>query len=297
MLDGASEFADYLLLERGLTQHTREAYRNDLTLFCSFLEEAGVSEWQQVTRAHILDFLGAERKRKMAEKSIARELSAIKAFFRFLTLDHRIPGDITAVMESPHLWRRVPEVLTQEEVRRLLAVYDGDEPAQLRNRAILELLYSSGLRATEICDLHLTGVDMHECMLRVIGKGRKERLVPFGKAAVAALQRYLSQGRKALDRTGKAPQLFLNLRTGAPMLRNQVWALVEKAGVAAGLSKRIHPHMLRHSFASHLLANGADLRVIQELLGHASVDTTQIYTSTDLGHIAQVFKRFHPRAE
>lgn len=296
-LDGAAAFADYLLLERGLAKHTLEAYRNDLALFTAYLEKGGVTEWSQVTRDHIHDFLGAEKTRGMAEKSVARELVSIKAFFRFLTLEHRIPGDITAVMESPHLWRRVPDVIGPEDIAKMLAVFDGDDPISLRNRAILELLYASGLRASELCDLRTSGVDMKECMLRVVGKGSKERLVPFGRSAAEALARYAADGRPALDRTGKSPYFFLNAKQGRQLGRRQIALIVEQAGLAAGLPQHIHPHMLRHSFASHLLSNGADLRVIQELLGHASVDTTQIYTSTDLQHLAQTFKKFHPRAE
>ena len=296
-LDGVAAFADYLLLERALAKRTLEAYRNDLALFTAYLEKRGVTQWRQVTREHIRDFLGAEKARGMAEKSVARELVSIKAFFRFLTLEHRIPGDITAVMESPHLWRRVPDVISPEDIAKMLAVFDGDDPLSLRNRAILELLYASGLRASEICDLRTSGVDMKECMLRVVGKGSKERLVPFGRSASASLARYVAEGRPALDRTGKSPFFFLNARQGRRIGRRQIESIVVDAGLAAGLSQRIHPHMLRHSFASHLLSNGADLRVIQELLGHASVDTTQIYTSTDMQHLAQTFKKFHPRAE
>ncbi len=295
MLPHLREFLDYLTLERGLARHTVEGYQWDLTLFGEFLDERGVDAITAVTREHIRDFLAAEKDRGLAEKSVARHLVALKAFFRFLALEHLLPNDITEVMVTPKVWRTVPQCLSLDEVDAILAAYRDSDPVSLRNRAIIELLYASGLRASECADLRVVNLNLKEGLLRVVGKGSKERVVPFGIPASNAIAAYLANGRPQLDQTGKSPLLFLN-QHGRQMNRRALWAVVEQAGVIAGLNTRIHPHLLRHSFATHLLAHGADLRVIQELLGHASINTTQIYTHADTSRIAETFRKFHPRA-
>lgn len=295
MLPHLREFIDYITLERGLAKRTVEAYRWDLELFGKFLEEREVTDLSQVTRELIREFLAEEQERGLAEKTIARHLVGIKAFFKFLAVDHLLAGDITEIMNSPKLWRKVPETLSEAECRAVIEVYSSPEPVSLRNRAIMELLYASGLRASECCDLRTVNVNLQEGLLRVVGKGSKERVVPFGHAAAKAMGEYLRNGRPELDAAGKAPFFFLN-QHGRRLNIKQVWLIAAEAGTMAGVAKHVHPHLLRHSFATHLLANGADLRVIQDLLGHASINTTQIYTHADTSKIAEAFRKFHPRA-
>jgi integrase/recombinase XerD len=296
MLEHLQDFIEYLTLERGLARLTCDAYRTDLAAFDEFLtEQKRPHTVADLTREDLRAFLDAERTAGRAEKTVARRLVSLKAFFRYLAVDHILPADLTEPMVSPKVWQRVPECLTEEETRALMEVYAGDDPESLRNRAILEVLYASGLRVSECCDLKVTGANLQEGLLRVIGKGSKERVVPCGKAAVDAIARYLEKGRAALDTTAKAPFLFLNKR-GARMGRKTVWDIVEHAGHAAGLKKRIHPHLLRHSFATHLLAHGADLRAIQEMLGHESITTTELYTHLDREYLRDTIMRFHPRS-
>lgn len=294
------EFLEYLLLERGLARKTVDAYRNDLVIFGEFLEKNSISDVKEITRDSIREFLAVEQQRGMAPKSLARELVAIKAFFRFLAVTHVREDDITEVMLSPKLPQPVPDALSVEEVARLLAAYDTppDEKsrvAYLRNRTILALLYATGMRVTELCDLRLTSVNFNDGLLKARGKGDKERMIPFDQNASRALQDYVKDARPVLDVSGRSPYLILN-KHGRRLDRHQMWLVVQEAGVLAGIQKHIHPHLLRHSFATHLIANGADLRATQELLGHASVNTTQVYLATDVSRAREIFKKFHPRA-
>lgn len=299
-LEHLKEFCEYLSLERGLSRKTILSYRSDLVIFGRFLEARKITSPADVTREIIRDFLAEEGKRGMSERSRARELVSVKMFFRFLVLTQCLEADVTEVMSAPKLTAKIPECLSVEEVSRLLTAYDcpPDEksgPKYLRNRAALALLYASGIRVSELCDLKLAAIDFAEGVMRVRGKGDKERLVPFDAQAARAMQDYLEQGRAALDVTGRCPYLMVSIR-GRQMNRRTLWGVVEEAGRLAEINKRIHPHLLRHSFATHLLANGADLRAIQELLGHASIDTTQVYLSTDTSKIADAFHKFHPRS-
>lgn len=294
------EFLEYLALERGLSRKTLSAYRNDLNLFGEFLKKAEISDVSAITREHIREFLQEEQGRGMAEKSLARELVSVKAFFRYLAVAHLRDDDIAEVMTSPKLPAVVPECLSVEEVTALLAAYDNPpeeklRPRYLRNRAALAVLYATGIRVSELCDLRVAGIDFQNGLMRVRGKGDKERMVPFDLHAAEVMQDYLRDGRPALDLSGRAPYLMLNLH-GERMDRRLMWQVVEEAGKAVGITRSIHPHLLRHSFATHLLTNGADLRAIQELLGHASIDTTQVYLTADTSRIAQTFRKFHPRA-
>lgn len=299
-LEHLKEFCEYLSLERGLSRKTILSYRSDLVIFGRFLEARKITSPAEVTREIIRDFLEEEGKRGMSERSRARELVSVKMFFRFLVLTQCLEADVTEVMSAPKLTAKIPECLSVEEVSRLLTAYDRppnekSAPKYLRNRAALALLYASGIRGSELCDLKLAAIDFAEGVMRVRGKGDKERLVPFDAQAARAMQDYLEQGRAALDVTGRCPYLMVSIH-GRQMNRRTLWGVVEEAGRLAEINKRIHPHLLRHSFATHLLANGADLRAIQELLGHASIDTTQVYLSTDTSKIADAFHKFHPRS-
>jgi integrase/recombinase XerD len=295
MRDYLTDFIGHLRLERGLAKNTADAYASDLHALFDALEQLGIHDLASVTRDDILDFLESEAQSGLESSSIARRLVAIKVFFRFLVEEALLRADVTEVMESPRLWRLVPDFLGEQEVDALLRAYSGKEPLELRNRALLELLYASGLRATELVSLRLDGVDFREGILRVIGKGNKERMVPFGKSAWTALSTYLEKARPLLDRSGSALPLFLS-RNGRPLTRARLWMIVKEAALRAGIRKNIYPHVLRHSFATHLLNHGADLRVIQEMLGHVSIATTQIYTHTDQERAVNAHRQFHPRA-
>ena len=206
-----------------------------------------------------------------------------------------IRTNVTEIMEGPRLWRVVPDFLSLSEVDSLLAAYSGKDPLELRNRALLELLYASGLRASEICGLRLDGVDLEKGVLKVLGKRDRERYVPFGRSAWGAMSRYLRKSRPTLDKSGAALEFFLS-KNGEKLTRARIWMLVKEAALRANIRKNIYPHILRHSFATHLLNNGADLRVIQEMLGHSSIATTQIYTHTNFSRLEQTHRQFHPRA-
>ncbi len=289
-------FIEYLTVERGLAENTTVAYREDLTGFGRFLEERGVSDWNTVTHDTILDYLDAERDAGHSSATLARRLVAIKMLFRFLADEKKLARDITAVMDSPKLWRMLPDFLSVDEVDRFLNAFPATvkEPLELRNRAIMELLYASGLRVSELVKLRLGAVDFENEVVRVTGKGSKTRIVPVGKVALRTLKRYLNEVRPTLLRTPNTAEVFLS-HHGRPLDRARIWGLVKLAAERAGITKNIHPHTLRHSFASHLLANGADLRVIQEMLVHADISTTEIYTHVDRSRLTALHHKFHPR--
>lgn len=289
-------FLGYLVLERQLSPNTIAAYRSDLTQFAEFLQAHGQAAWAAVQRDHILDFLDAASHRGEAAATIARRLVSIKVLFRYLSQEKLVPVNVTDPMDSPRLWRLLPDFLSEAEVTRLLQAFrHPKDPLAQRNRTILEVLYASGLRVSELAGLRVDEVKLAEGFLRVTGKGSKTRLVPFGEPARVALTTYLQQVRPLLLKSGPQVEVFLS-RNGLPLDRERVWAIVREAGRRAGIAKSLYPHMLRHSFATHLLANGADLRVLQEMLGHADIGTTQIYTHVDSSRLVQVHRRFHPRA-
>lgn len=289
------QFIEELHLIRGLSPNTSEAYNSDLSFFIDFLEEQNIHQVQEIKRDDILDFLDSEKIRGCAASTLARKLVSIRIFFRFLLQEKVLEVDESEIMKSPRLWQMLPEFLSIAEVEELLSSFKGSEVFEIRNKAILELLYASGLRVSELTALRLDCVDFEQRTVRVLGKGSKERIIPFGSSSMRALRRYLKSSRPELDKSGKAVTLFIS-KSGAVLTRARVWAIVKEAALRAGINKNIYPHMLRHSFATHLLANGADLRVIQEMLGHVDIATTQIYTHTDTGRLTQAHRKFHPRA-
>ena len=245
----------------------------------------------------LLDYLGECRENGMESTTIARRLIAFKLFFRFLYDEGLIPEDPSALMDSPKLWQVLPDYLSEAEVDAMLAVHSlrTDDPLELRNRAILEMFYASGLRVSEVVNLAVNAIDFDTEMLRITGKGAKTRFVPIGKPALQTLRRYLEQARPhLLEKSGSSPVCFLS-RNGKKLNRERVWAVVRDTAIAAGITKSVHPHTLRHSFASHLLAHGADLRVIQEMLGHSSIATTEVYTHVDQDRLTELHRQFHPR--
>ena len=288
-------FLDYVILERGLSERTREAYAADLTSFDTFLATHGVTSANDVTRERIVDYLMAERDRGLSVNSISRRLVAIKVYFAFLQREGLLGKNVTEVMESPRLWKVLPSLLSQREVERLLAAPQGDSGYAIRDRAILELLYATGMRVSELCNLKLDDVHFDERYIRCIGKGSKVRVVPFGDSSRICLERYLAEARPAFETKGPSRFVFLS-RLGRGFSRKGLWRMVRDYARRASIDKAVSPHPLRHSFASHLLANGAPLRVIQEMLGHADIATTQVYTHIDQGRLRSVHHQFHPRA-
>ena len=294
------QFIGYATLERGLAEATLQAYVHDLREFLRFVEEnCGRMEPAQVAREDILQFLEDGRHRLGLESaSLARRLVAIKVFFRYLLYERAVERDVTDVMEGPRLWRTLPDFLSRQEVDAMLRAFRGRDLLVRRNRAIIEVMYATGVRVGELVDLRADGLRFDEGFARVIGKGDKERIVPLGRPARRILQGYLCEVRPQLQRAGggSVPQLFLSCR-GRALTRAWVWRIVKLAAAEAGIRKNVYPHMLRHSFASHLLAGGADLRVIQEMLGHADIATTQIYTHVDSSRLLAVHNRYHPRSK
>ena len=290
-------FCGYLSAERGLGQKSVAAYRTDLTDFITWLGDAGYTRFDAIRRDHILSFLADCRERGFESTTIARRLVAVKVFFQYLFREKIVSADITDVMDSPKLWRILPDHLSIQEVDRFLSVWQNrkEEQYSLRNRCILELLYASGLRVSECASLTIGSIKFDEGILRVFGKGRKERIVPVGRPVLALLEEYIRTVRPAFLKNPATPNLFLSYR-GKPLNREWIWSLVKETAREAGIRKNIHPHTLRHSFASHLLENGADLRVIQEMLGHADISTTQIYTHVDKLSLLDIHHKFHPRA-
>lgn len=289
------QFLDYVSLERGLSDNTRTAYASDLDVFLAFLRAAGVRSANAVKRKHILDFLLEEKDRGLSTNSISRRLVSIKVFFRYLLQEGLLTTDVTETMESPKLWKILPSTLSYKEVTRLLDAPDLKKRYGLRDKAILETLYGSGLRVSELADLTIDDIHFDEGYLRCMGKGRKERVVPLGEKARSYLQRYLDELRPSLSPPEGERVLFLTYRKRA-FSRKGIWKVIKKYAKEAGIAKNVTPHTLRHSFASHLLANGAPLRVIQEMLGHADIATTQVYTHVDPTRLKAVHSQFHPRA-
>jgi integrase/recombinase XerD len=295
--EAIAEYLRALAVEHGLADNTLAAYRRDLGRFAAFLETVKVERPERVDPDEVRSFLWAEERRGLGKSSLARALVAVKGLFRFLAAEGRIEKDRVAVVDAPALWKTTPAFLSVEEVTRLLDEPFAPGPLGLRDRAVLEALYASGARVSEVCGLDAAAARLDLGFLRVLGKGRKERLVPLGGRAREAIERYLADGRSALKGRGgsQAPQLFLS-RRGKRLSRVTVWRIVTARVRALGIEKRVSPHTLRHSFATHLLERGADLRAVQEMLGHASVATTQIYTHVDGSRLGAIHRRFHPRA-
>lgn len=285
------DFSIYIGSEKGLSCHTIEAYQRDLRAFFSFLEEKGVSSIVEVNESHLVDFIGSLQKNDYASASVARNLIAIKVLSRFLKREGILAVNFALHLDTPKVWQLIPEVLSYEEVEKLLALPDTSTAQGSRDKAILEILYACGLRVSEVCSLKIYHVDDES--IRVMGKGKKERIVPIGEKAIHAIDSYLQHFRSATD-SEKIQELFVS-RQGKPLNRITIWKMIKAYGRKSGIQKNISPHTLRHSFATHLLDNGADLRVIQELLGHASIGSTDRYTHISRSHLQLSFEAFHPR--
>jgi len=288
-------FLDYLAVERGLSKRTLQAYRGDVVRFVSFSRDADISGPARVEPGDLREFTFALKDEGLAATTIRRAQSALRTYFAFLLDEGVIEQDPTDRLESPRTGRTLPNVLSADQVERMIDTLDDSRDTWPRDRAILEVLYGSGLRVSELTDLPVRSVDLDDEVLLVFGKGSKERLVPLGGAARRALRVYLRQLRPRLDRGASRGKVFLNSR-GTPLSRMSVWSIVKQAAERAGITGRVSPHTLRHSFATHLLEGGADLTVVQELLGHADIATTQIYTHVDREYLRDVHRTFHPRS-
>jgi integrase/recombinase XerD len=294
------EFLTWLAAERGRSPNTLAAYRRDLQAYWSWLAERGVA-LGAVTEDDVVAYVHWQRDAGKAPSSVARALVAIRSLHRFLALEGLAPGDPAVDVEVPRVPQGLPKALTEDEVERLISAVVGDDGAARRDRAMLEVLYGSGLRISELVGLSLRDLDLEAGLVRVLGKGNKERVVPLGRLSIEALQAWLSTGgRPQLEperwaRRGDADALFLNQR-GGRLSRQGAWAVVRRYGDKVGLGERLTPHVLRHSCATHMLDHGADIRTVQELLGHASISTTQIYTLVSTDRLWEVYASAHPRA-
>jgi integrase/recombinase XerD len=287
-------FLDYLLVECGLAQNSIRAYSADLAHFVKYLTVRKKPGFEAVRPQDIVRFMAHEKARGLSATSISRQLAAIRMLFKFLAVEGKVPKNAASSLQSPHIWRRLPDVLNVADIEALLAAPDPSKRLGSRDRAILEVMYATGARVSETAGLKTDDVSLDLGFLRCFGKGSKERVVPVGQRAIAALTEYIQGERGRLDRQNN-PLLFLS-KSGGALSRKRIWQLVRHYALKAGLRKKVSPHTLRHSFATHLLQGGADLRVVQEMLGHASIATTQIYTHVDADRLRTVHKRFHPRA-
>lgn len=290
MKNTVDDFLYYLASEKGLSPNTIEAYGRDLSYFLQVLVDRNRKDFTQVTQEEIVSFLGILKQKNQASSSIYRAFIALKGFFRFLRKERIIQNQETLYLDTPKIWQLIPEVLTEEEMQALLQTPCMEEPIGARDRAIMEVLYASGLRVSELCGLNISDVD--DAFVQVRGKGGKERIVPIAASAVKWIDHYLLHFRERSPKVSEA--LFVSPR-GERLDRIAVWKRLKFYAKKAGIGKVISPHTLRHSFATHLLENGADLRVIQEMLGHASIATTERYTHISQKHLSDAFLKFHPR--
>lgn len=289
------QFLTYLTVERGLAQNTIISYALDLKQFKNFCHRRHVVQVSQVERNIVLNYLLELKKTGRSPATISRHMAALKAFCRFLVDEQLLDKDPTANLESPGLPKKLPGVLSQEEIDLLLEQPRVGNTAGLRDKAMLELMYATGMRVSELLALDLDQVDCEQGYVRCLGKGSKERIIPVGKIAINFLSAYLGRGRPKILAGKKASALFLNMR-GQRLTRQGFWKIIKKYALDAGITKTITPHTLRHSFATHLLENGADLRALQEMLGHADIATTQIYTHLTQSKLREVYNKHHPRA-
>jgi integrase/recombinase XerD len=288
------DFLGYLTAEAGLSQNTVLAYGRDLTAFLGYCNSRGVNELHQINPVVIQGYLRSLTVEQKCESSMKRCLVAIKMFLRFAKLTGRIEDDFTATLESPKLWQRVPAVCSKQQVANLLSAPCPAEPFYLRDKAMLELLYATGVRAGELAGLKVSDLNLAIGYLRCLGKGRKERIIPLGGVAIAVTRQYIAELRPKLAKSAGGDFLLLS-RTGRPLSRIEIWRLVKKYAVRAGMPRNLTVHTLRHCFATHLLAGGADLRSVQEMLGHVDIATTQIYTHVDQERLRSIHRKFHPR--
>jgi len=289
MRDLIDNFLNYLSVEKNLSKNTIISYARDLNSYISFLEAKKINSLNNTKREDITNFMLSRKEKGISTNSIIRNLAAIKSFYRFLLREGKISSDPTDMLESPKIYKHIPESLTISEVQRLIDQPKIRDKIGIRDKAILETMYAAGLRCSEVINLKIEDVDLDIGYLRCLGKGSKQRIIPIGKKAVQAIRKYLEKVRK-----DNSPYLFLNRRHNK-LSRQSIWKIIKKYAKAAKINSEVKPHTLRHSFATHLLQRGADLRFVQELLGHSDISTTQIYTHIDKDRLKAIHKKYHPR--
>ena len=299
------DFLQYLRHERGQAEHTQKTYAGLLGKFTAWAGKNSLTDWRQVELKHLMSFLQHERERglvnepkesarRLSSESVYLEIAALRAFYRFAENEKLLPLNVAENLSLPRRWKRLPKALTNSEIEKLLAPEEPAKPRTLCDQAVLELAYASGLRLSELRNLRLEQLHLEAGFINVIGKGNKERVVPVGRKAVEALNRYIEVGRSKLITPRSPANVFLNQR-GKPFASVTLWKRIKDRVKRAGVARNVTPHMLRHSFATHLLEHGADLRVIQELLGHANISTTEVYTHVTGNRLRDVHRKFHPR--
>jgi len=287
-------FLNYLSVERGLSNNTIISYREDLNAYLDFMEGRQINALSRIVRNDITNFMLDQKDRGISVNSVARRLAAIRMFHRFLAREKILKSDPTNLIDSPKLWKKIPDTLTLNEIESLIAQPNIRDKQGVRDRAILETLYATGMRVSEAVNLKVDNVNLDIGFLRCIGKGNKERVIPLGKKAIASVKRYLEVSRPRLLKNKGSEYLFVS-RFGKKISRQSFWKLIKKYALQARIKKPIRPHILRHSFATHLLERGADLRSVQEMLGHSNIATTQIYTHINRERLKSIHKQFHPR--
>ena len=290
------QFLNHLSIEVGLSANTIKSYRRDLERYIKFLQETKIDSVDKITEEHITNFIVQLSSERLAANSIARKLSSIRRFHKFLVTEGYSDSNPAGALESPRLWRKLPTVLNVKEMEKLLDKPTEDDPLGLRDKAILEFLYATGVRISELIHVKRKDLLSEVELVRVIGKGQKERIIPIGKKSLKWVKKYLQEARPKLAKEYSEDVLFLN-RRGRPFSRMGLWKILRKYVMQAGIKKKVSPHTIRHSFATHLLEGGADLRAVQEMLGHADISTTQIYTHLDREYLKQEHRHYHPRSK
>jgi len=287
-------FIDYLTVERGLSDNTVSSYRGDLSAYINFISKRNITALSKTTKDNVTGFMLYQKDRGVSAGSIARRLAAIKSFYRFLVRERLLQEDPSSLVDTPKLWKKIPQTLSVNEVERLISQPNIRQKQGIRDKAIVETLYACGMRVSEAVNLKIKDVNLEVGFLRCVGKGNKERVIPLGKKASASIKRYVELTRPHLLGGKESPNVFIS-RLGRKISRQSFWKLIKKYARSAGIKKSIKPHILRHSFATHLLERGADLRSVQEMLGHANISTTQIYTHIDRDRLKTIHRKFHPR--
>jgi integrase/recombinase XerD len=288
-------FLNYLIVECGLSENTIKSYKSDLRNFSNYLKNRGIKRFQDLRANMIISYIEEEKQRGLSENSISRSLVTVKMFYKYMITEGKVSKNPMSSINSPKLQKRLPEVLHYKAVEKMLQAPDCNEKLGARDKAILELMYATGARVSEVASIKVSWVSLDYGFIKCQGKGSKQRIVPIGTKAVNSVRKYLQDVRPLLSKGKDGETLFLS-RTGKKLRRENIWSIVKKYAIRAGIKSNISPHTLRHSFATHLLEGGADLRSVQEMLGHANISTTQIYTHVDRKYLKSVHQKFHPRA-
>jgi integrase/recombinase XerD len=297
MLQQLQSFIQYLSVERGLSLNTLESYERDLTKYMEYIKEQGIASLKESTKLQITAYISWLKKQGKAPATVSRSMVSIRAFYQFLVRERLLDKDPSMNMETPKLEKRLPKVMSMNEVELLLDAPDISTPNGMRDKAMLEVLYATGIRVSELTSLNLSDIHLGLGYIRCIGKGSKERIIPLGRIAAQSLDQFIQTTRTKLLKPGKQEEALFPSHLGTRMTRQGFWKIIKKYGAMATSYKEITPHTLRHSFATHLLENGADLRAVQEMLGHADISTTQIYTHVTKKRMKEVYNRTHPRAQ